>query len=162
MSIHLRIDGVQGESSDLDHRGWIDILQLAWGSRRRITSATSTRHDRESANAEITDLTFTKHMDSSTPKLFTESCCGRGKTMVIELTRTGTGRGSDVYARYTLHNALLRDYQVAAWSQDDEKPLEKIKISFSKMELAYMPQDEDNQPMAQIAVGFDATTNERV
>lgn len=160
MSIHLNIDGIKGESSDKAHRGWIDIIQLSFGSGRKITSNTSTQNDRESANAEISDLTFTKHVDSATPKLFLETCCGRGQTMTIELTRTGSGVGSDTYMRYILHNALLRDYCLAGWSQDDERAIEKIKLSFQKLEVCYIPHDEDNKPLAQIAVGFDTTTNE--
>ncbi|MDN3518506.1 type VI secretion system tube protein Hcp [Aquisalimonas lutea] len=162
MSIHLHIDGLRGDSADARHQGDIDVIQLAWGCRRRITARASTRYDRESASAELQKLTFTKHMDRATPLLFIESCCGRGRTMTLELCRTGTGSGSEPYARYTLHHALLSDYHMAGWSEDEERPLEKIKISFSKLEVAYMPHDDDNNPLPPIVVGFDARTNERM
>lgn len=161
MSIHMHMDGVAGESSDSNHEGWIDVIQLAWGVGRRISAHASTQKDRESANAEIGELTFTRHMDSATPQLFIESCCGRGKTVTIELTRTGRGRGAEAYARYILHNALLSNYRMAAWSEDVERPLEKLKISFSKLEVAYMPHDDDNNLLPKIAVAFDTRTNER-
>lgn len=161
MSIHMRMDGVAGDSSDSNHKGWIDVIQLTWGAGRRITAHASTQNDRESANAELSELTFTRHMDSATPQLFVESCCGRGKTVTIELTRTGTGSGAEPYARYVLHNALLSNYRMAAWSEDPDRPMEKLKISFSKLEVAYMPHDEDNNLLPRIAVAFDKSTNER-
>ncbi len=76
MSIFMHVEGIQGETSDLNHKGWIDIENLEWGSKRQITSNTSTQGDRESSNATITDLTLIKLMDKTTPYLFIETCCG--------------------------------------------------------------------------------------
>lgn len=53
MSLFMQYPGIQGESADTNHRHWIDIENLRWGVKRRITSHTSTRNDRESANAEV-------------------------------------------------------------------------------------------------------------
>lgn len=118
MSIFLSYEGVRGESSDKGHNAWMDIDNLRWGVKRNITSHTSTRNDRESANAEITDLVLERRMDSATPpRLFTETCCGTGKTVVIHLTTTGAGAGSDVFMEYTLKNALVSNYMIYASAQ---------------------------------------------
>lgn len=159
MSIFMNYEGIKGESSDKNHKDWMDIENIRWGVHRRITSSTSTQNDRESANAEITDLTVTRRMDSATPSLFIESCCGTGKTVVIRLSKTGTGSGADVYMEYTLKNALISDYSVAANGQDEQRPLETLTISFVDLEVKYTPYDEDGAAMAAIAVGFDTATN---
>lgn len=93
MSIFMNYEGISGESSDANHTGWIDIEDFRWGVRRRTTSDTSTRRDRESANAEISDLVIRHRMDSATPALFLESCRGRGRRVVLRMTKTGTGTG---------------------------------------------------------------------
>lgn len=162
MSIHLLIDGVRGESADANHAGWMDIQSLKWGTRRRITSHTSTRYDRESANAEISHLFITRHMDSATPALVIEACCGRGKTMRMHLTKTGAGRGADVYAEYTLRHALVSRYSVRVRGRGNARPLEHMIISFTGMEMRYLPYDEDGLPAAPLVQGFDATTNTRL
>jgi len=159
MSIFMKYEGIKGESSDKNHKDWMDIQEISWGVHRNITSHTSTRNDRESANAEITDLTVERFMDSATPKLFIESCCGKGKTVVLHLTKTGTGTGSDVFMEYTLKNALLSDYSVNAKTQDESRPVERLTISFVDVEVKYTPYDEDGNAMAAIAVGFDTATN---
>lgn len=168
MSIHLRIDGLSGESADANHKGWIDILDLTWGVRRRITSSASTQGDRESANAEITDLTLTRFVDASTPSLFLEACCGKGKEMQIDLTKTGSGAGSDVFMTYVLRNALISKYHVEYMTMRSSKvvgnprPIELVTISFVGMETRYTPYDDDGIAVAPIAVGFDTSTNEKI
>ncbi len=159
MSIFLNYEGVKGESSDQGHKGWIDLEDLQWGTSRSITSSTSTQGDRESSNAVITDLIVTRRMDSATPKLFLESCCGTGKNVIIHLTKTGKGSGTDVYMEYKLKNALISKYKVISRSKDVERPTEELKISFIDMEVKYTPYDEDGNAEAPIVVGFDTASN---
>jgi len=161
MSIFINYEGVKGESSDPAHKDWCDVESICWGVGRNITSSTSTQGDRESSNANITDLTIMRHMDKATPKIFTESCCGTGKDVVIHLTKTGTGSGAHIYMEYHLKNALISYYQIEAEAEDAERPVEKIQVSFTDVEVKYTPYDEDGNAEAPIAVGFNTATNTR-
>lgn len=67
MSIFVKYDGIQGESSDSNHKGWMDVKSCNFDISRAITSATSTKGDRESSNAEIDDIIITRYTDSATP-----------------------------------------------------------------------------------------------
>lgn len=159
MSVFVNYEGIKGESSDSGHKGWMDVEAVSWGVGRQITSNSSTQGDRESSNAVISDLHVTRYMDSSTPKLFIESCCGTGKEVKIHLTKTGTGSGSDVYMEYTLKNALISSYSVNAVGQDNNRPTETFTITFVDVEVKYTPYDEDGNAEAAIAVGFDTASN---
>lgn len=159
MSIFVNYEGIKGESSDAGHKQWMDVEEISWGVGRNITSSTSTQGDRESSNAVISDLSITRFMDSATPKIFIESCCGTGKEVVIHLTKTGTGSGTDVYMEYTLKNALISNYSVEAETQGTSRPKETLTISFVDVEVKYTPYDEDGNAEAAIAVGFDTATN---
>ncbi|MBX2807690.1 MAG: type VI secretion system tube protein Hcp [Cellvibrionaceae bacterium] len=161
MSIFVNYEGIKGESSDSGHKEWMDVESISWGVSRNITSATSTQGDRESSNAVINDLQITRFMDSATPKIFIESCCGTGKDVTIDLTKTGTGSGTDTYMQYTLKNALISNYKVNASAQDTHRPTETITISFVDVEVKYTPYDEDGNAEASIAVGFDTATNNK-
>ncbi|MEX0871747.1 MAG: type VI secretion system tube protein Hcp [Aquisalimonadaceae bacterium] len=37
MSIFMDYEGVIGESADSNHKRWIDIEKIDWGTQRRIT-----------------------------------------------------------------------------------------------------------------------------
>lgn len=168
MSIHWNLPGVTGESSDRRHVGWIDVIDLSWGTKRRIGSSTSTRRDRESANAEISDLTLTKFVDASTPALFLESCCGTGKIHQIALTQSGHGTGATEFGRYELHHAMISSYRVEHMALRRSthvrtpRPVERITLSFVSLELTYVEHDDDGLPVTPVTVGFDASTNARL
>jgi type VI secretion system secreted protein Hcp len=98
-------------------------------------------------------------MDKATPSLFLESCCGRGNTIELALTKTGTGSGAQAYMRYTAENAVISHYSMQASTQKTTRPVEKIIISFTSLQLQYTPFDENGLPDANIAVGFDTATN---
>ncbi|VAW45399.1 Putative cytoplasmic protein USSDB7A [hydrothermal vent metagenome] len=159
MSIFVKYDGIKGEASDSGHKDWMDVESISWGVGRQITSSTSTQGDRESSNAVITDLVINRFMDSATPKLFIESCCGTGKDVIIHLSKTGKGSGTDVFMEYTLKNALISSYNVSADTNDTSRPMEAILISFVDVEVKYTPYDEDGNASASMAVGFDTATN---
>lgn len=161
MSIFMNYPGVQGDTSDAAHRNWLDIEDLNWSVSRSITSNPATGKDRESANAEMTDLTIIRRLDRATPALFLESCCGKGKDIVIHLCKTGSGRGTDVYMEYTLKNALISRYRMKGYRQSGTRPREQLRISFQQLELKYTPYDDAGNPEPPIAVAFDPTTNEK-
>jgi type VI secretion system secreted protein Hcp len=104
-------------------------------------------------------------VDSATPRLFMEACCGRGKEMILELTKAGSGKGADTFMRYTLKNAIVIGYAVEnidlsrARYAEEIRPIEKLIVSFVGLELAYTPYDQNGKALAQIATGFDTATN---
>lgn len=159
MSIFLQHPTINGWASDKNHQGCIDIEDIKWGVGRQITSATSTRGDRESSNAIISDLILTKWMDKSSPYLFIETCCGTGKTVKIIMTKTGAGDGADVFLEYTLENALFSKMEVQAIRASNIRPVEEYRISFTSMSVKYIQYDEDGNMLAPQAVGFNTATN---
>ena len=159
MSIFLHYDGIKGEASDPDHKDWTDVISWHFGTEREITSNSSTKGDRESSNASVTDLFVGKHMDSATPKLFFESCCGKGKTIKLHLTKTGKGDGTDVYMEFTLYDAFINKLEMAGNRQSTERPIETISISFVKVEVRYTPYDDQGNPMSPMSISFDTATN---
>ncbi|MDN3517521.1 type VI secretion system tube protein Hcp [Aquisalimonas lutea] len=162
MSIFMSFPGIQGETADMSHVGFLNIDYLEWSVARRITSPPGTSFDRESANAEITDLFLIRRMDSATPRLFLEACCGSGKEILIRLTKTGVGSGAETFAEYVLKNAIISDYEVTATKNDAIRPVEELTISFTGLELRYTPYDDRGKALASASVGFDTSTNQKL
>lgn len=162
MSIFVRFGATQGEATDSNHHGLVEVDDFDLGVARQITSHPGTRSDRESANMETEELTLTRYMDKASPALVLEACCGRGKDLTLHVTKTGSGNGSDTFLEYTLRNALVSGYEVYACSQARQRPSEELTISFTSLEMRYTPYDDDGNPEAPIAVGFDPTTNKKL
>jgi len=162
MSIFIYHPDIKGKASDKHHKDWMEGDYISWGSQRQITSSTSTQGDRESSNTIISDLTLHRRMDKATAKLFLLACCGSEKEMKIHLTKTGAGDGSDIYMEYTLQNAIISHYEMATKASSRHRPIEEIKISFIGLQMKYITHDENNQPLAPIAVGFDTANNTKI
>ena len=161
MAILFYYEGIEGETADQNHLGWIDVSSWAWGAKRKITSNSSTRGDRESSNVTISDLRIDKYMDSASLKLFLETCCGTGKTAKLRLTKSGTGGGGDVFMEYILKNAHISEYLVGVDEDDIKRPMESLTISFVDIEVRYTPYDNDGVAMAALAGGYDTATNSK-
>lgn len=159
MSIFMQIEGIKGEASDKNYRDWLDIDNFKWDSQRKITSASSTQGSRESSNVTINNLTLRRFMDKATPRLVIAACCGKGKTVKLVQTKTGSGSGGDAFLEYTLHNTLLCGYAVEAIENTIARPREVITLSFTALETKYTAYDDDGNPQSPVIVGFDTTTN---
>ncbi len=74
MSIFLQYDAIQGDGAGAGgHQGRITAEEIHFaGTHRRITSATGTRFDRESANTEFSEVVLTRYADRASPYLFLE------------------------------------------------------------------------------------------
>ncbi|MBI3897105.1 MAG: type VI secretion system tube protein Hcp [Gammaproteobacteria bacterium] len=153
------IPGIKGNVADKLRAGWLEIQSIQYDVHREITSSSSTQFDRESINAAMGDLRVTRFMDSATPSLFLESCCGRGQTIIAHLTKTGQGTGAQSYAEIIFKHALICRYTTGGHYKYTRRPLEMISFSFTAMEFKYQPFDDDGLALSPMAVGFDTATN---
>ena len=60
--VFLRLDGIDGESQDRDHRGWIEVQSMSWGT---TTSGSTSATPPEGVRA----VTFTRRVDAASPRL---------------------------------------------------------------------------------------------
>src|ERR1700683_3610188 len=74
VDMFLKIDTVDGEAQDSKHKKEIDVLSWSWGM-----SNAGSAHSGGGAGAgkaNVQDLSFSKWVDSATPKLALACCAG--------------------------------------------------------------------------------------
>jgi type VI secretion system secreted protein Hcp len=87
----IRLDGIEGESSDSKHIGWIEITSCDMEIHQTISTTASSAGGAGAERADFSDLSFTKLLDKSSPMLAV--ACAQGthfNTITIELCRSGT------------------------------------------------------------------------
>jgi len=157
MSIFMHIEGIEGSVTDQHYQGWFNILKIKWRTHRKIASSVGVGY-RRSGNSSFSELTLIRRADKATPQLFMEACSGcMGKNVTIHLTKTGQNKNT--YLEYSLKNVLVSRYRTMAHEDDVAQPNEKISLSFSAIELKYIPYDANGKIQSPLIVGFDLATN---
>ncbi|MCB1880062.1 MAG: type VI secretion system tube protein Hcp [Gammaproteobacteria bacterium] len=134
MAIFAKYDGIDGESNDASHLGWLDIFAMDWGAHKPDTAIGSGR--RRSA-AIVEDFLLTMGYGKAAPKL--QEMCLKGKVipkLEVELTTTFAGTRK-TYLKYELKNVAIRSFQTNAEGSDEAAPAVIVANSFEELKVVY-------------------------
>ena len=65
----VKIDGIEGESTDAKYQGWIETLYFESEINQKISSTASSAGGASAERADFGDFVFIKHLDKASPKL---------------------------------------------------------------------------------------------
>jgi Type VI secretion system effector, Hcp len=85
--IFMRIQGIEGESKDPAHPGWIELLSLSWGVHNEGSGANARGGAPCPGGGIATEITVTKNLDKSDPAL--ETLANKGRATDIMLAEHG-------------------------------------------------------------------------
>ncbi len=130
----LKLDGVDGESTDSSHKGEIEISSWSWGMSQMGT--TSTGGGAGTGKVSFQDLHVTKSIDKSSPVLMQMAATGEH---VKEAKLTLRKAGSDTsYVIVTFTDVMVSSYSVSGNS--GENPTESVSFTYQKITMEYFPQ----------------------
>ena len=156
VDMFLKIEGIKGESQDDKHKGEIDIMSWSWG-----LSQSGTTHIGSGGGAgkvNVSDLSFTHYVDSSSPSLILACCKG---THYPEATLTMRKAGGDPlpYLVIKLTDLIITGVQGGSSSGEDQQT-ENVTINFAAFEYSYQPQDNKGAKKGgAITVKYDIAKN---
>jgi type VI secretion system secreted protein Hcp len=127
------INGLPGESTTVPDG--IDLFSFGWG----IENSPS-RHS-ERGRVEFNDLTITKKLDKSSPKLLLASAEGQ-RLPSATLTARKDG-AQDPYLTVTLSDVLVSSYQTAGSCMDGGVPTDQVSFNYTKIDWTYRQQGAD-------------------
>ena len=134
VDIFLKIQGVEGESQDSAHANEIDVLAWAWGM-----SQSGTMHLGGGGGAGLPnfqDLSITKYVDKSTPKLMTAIGAGNHYNSA-ELVVRKAGASALEYYTLTMTDVLVTSLTTGG-SGGEDRLTENISLNFGKMNVTYI------------------------
>ena len=153
----LQITGVEGESLDSKHKGWIDVLAWSWGEAH--AGAVQQGGGGGAGKVDFGDLGFTMRVNKASPKLFL--ACARGQHFK-EATLVGrkAGKGQQEFLTWTFSDVLVSGYQTGD-SEGGDTPLDNVSLNVSKAQISYKAQKADGSLDTPITAGFDTKTNKK-
>ncbi len=160
----LKIDGIEGESTDDKHTNWIEVLSFSSGGLRQSASGSaSTAGGATSQRAEFSDFMIVKALDKSSPKL--SQACAKGthiKEVILEICRAGGDKVK--WMEYKLGNCIVSSVKSEGYSGGNETlPLEVVTFNYGSIQWIYTQQKRaDGSGGGQVGAGWDLEKNKPI
>jgi type VI secretion system secreted protein Hcp len=161
MPIYIKYGDIKGDVTAEGHKGsdgWVEINSFSWGVGRGISSPTGGSEDREASAPSISEITMTKPMDKSSYQWLEAALWGEGVTAVIDFVKTDKDK-LEVYAKYTLENAMVSGYSV---NSGGDRPSESLSINFTKFLYEYTAMGASNSGGDNPKTGYDIALAKKV
>jgi len=155
----LKIEGVDGESADDKHKGWIEVLSYSFGVSQPASGSASTSGGATRERANFQDLSIVKSLDKASPKLMQSCASGEHfQKATLELCRSGGDKMK--YMEYVMEQLI-----VSSCSQGGGKggePIESIALNYGKIKETYTQQKRaDGSGGGNVTGGWDLTGNKK-
>ena len=159
VDIFMKIDGVDGESQDDKHKKDIDVLAWSWGLSN--SGSAQTGGGGGAGKVNVQDLSFTKWVDSSTPKLVLACCNGTHYDTATLVVRKAGGANPVEYIKIKLSEVLITSLSTGG-SGGEDRLTENVTLNFEKVNVDYVPQDDKGAAGTAIPAGWDIAANKKV
>lgn len=100
---YLRLDGIPGDATEVRHRDWISITSYSFGASATTGSSGS---GSSSFDVDVSDFSFTKLLDSASPKIFEHLVLGK-HIPKAQLDIVETGAKSGTVFSYSFEDVLF-------------------------------------------------------
>jgi type VI secretion system secreted protein Hcp len=146
----LKIDGIQGESTDAKHRGEIMVLSWSWAETQATAGAAG-----GTSKVFMQDFHFSKAIDAASPKLMLACASGQHiKNAVLSCRKTG---GAQDFLTVTLTEVAISSYQVSESAAGDTT--DQFALHFAKIQFDYVQQKSDGTTGGSTEAGWDLQNN---
>ncbi len=175
----LKLDGIQGESTDKDHAAEIDIEGWSFGvneddvedsQKTRVSGGRDNlpvlRRGNDSAafgqamagSVRVADLHVTKHVDASSAPLMKAATTRQKIAKAILTCRKASGADGLEYLQIQLQDVMVSRWSVVG-ADDARLPSERLVLSYTRIELTYQPQGRSGTSEGKKHAGWDRKLN---
>lgn len=152
----LKIDGIEGESTDDKHKGELEIQAWHWGAVNQGTFGAGGGGG--AGKAEFSDINISKFADKSTPLLLKAVATGQHIKQMILVCRKAGGDKQE-YLKLTLEDVMISSYHSSAAGGSSPIPNESIDLNYAKIKYEYKPQKADGSLEGAVPMGYDRHAN---
>src|SRR6478609_8682595 len=135
----LKIDGIDGESSDKTHKGEIEIDSFSWGNAN--AGSIGSGGGGGAGKVSFQDFHFSMPISKASPLLM--KACATGQHFPTATLTCRKAGGSQVeFLKIKLADILVSSFQNGGLGQgsdikQDELPLDQLSLNFVKIDFLY-------------------------
>lgn len=133
---------IKGESQDDQHKGEIEVVSWSWGMQAKVSIGGGTA----AGKATINDLRIVKRIDSASTALM-QALRTNEPIQKAVLTLRKAGKSQLEYVKITIEQGRVTALTVEGGDPSGGADVvERVSLSFNKIEVEYTPQNKDGQP----------------
>jgi type VI secretion system secreted protein Hcp len=163
----LKIDGIEGESTDDKHKNELNILSWSFGSRQPGASAVGGK-GAGAGKVQFSDIEFIKYVDKSSPKLMLACANGQHFDSVLLTCRKAGGTPVE-FLKIKLTDVLVSSQETVSNFDGSSSstqfkellPMDKFSLNFTQIDVTYTSQDSKGNPAGQVEAGWNLQTNKK-
>ena len=134
---------IKGESLDDQHKGEIEVVSWSWGMQARPSLGSGTATGR----ATINDLKIVKRVDAASTALMNALRINESIQKAV-LTLRRAGQRPVEFLKITIENGRVTSLTIDGGDPGGGSDVvENVSFSFNKIEVEYVQQGRDGQPM---------------
>jgi len=154
----LKLDGIDGGSTDAKHRGEIDIESFSWGA----SNSGSASHGGGAGAGKVSmqDFSFTAPVSTASPRLLLACASGQHIKQALFSARKFGAKQPD-FLKITMSDVLVSSFKQEGISEDDA-PTDSVTFNFSKIHISYTTQRPDGGMGGSVDAGWDVKANGKI
>ena len=157
--IFLKINGIEGESQDSDHKNEIEVLAFEWKVHQE--SSMHSGSGGGAGKATVEDLEFVHYVDRSSPNLMKYCMTGKHVPEAKLVVRKAGGSPFE-YLKYTLSDVIVTGVQPQGANNDELRVRERVRLAFSKVKQEYAVQNAQGGSGGAVTAGYDIKANKEM
>ena len=153
----LKIEGVEGESTDEVHAGEIEISSFNWGGSNPAAIGSHTTGS-GGGKVSLSNFSVMKRTDKASAALFQKMCRGdHFPTATVTLRKSGGDKVE--FLVYNFEEVFVDSMNWSGSQGGDDSPMESVSFSFGKIEAKYKLQEATGGEGAEVVYSHDLRTN---
>jgi type VI secretion system secreted protein Hcp len=149
----LKLDGIDGESSDSNHKNEIQLMSFSWGASQ-VTSVAGTGGS-GAGKADLSDFSVMTYFDKATPKFFKSIGAGTHiKSGTMTANKSG-GQGKP-FLKVDFKELFVTSLQISGSS---EIPSVSVSFSYNEIKIDYSVQNDQGNLASTGAVTYNVKEN---
>jgi type VI secretion system secreted protein Hcp len=159
--IFLKLEGIEGESTDDTHKKEFSLLSCSTGVSNAGSFGSGTTGG-GTAKANFQDVSCAAYVSKASPELFL--CCASGKHIpsATVVFRKAGGDAPVEYMKYELKNVMVTSYAVADSHNSGEQTVENFSLNFEEIKVTYTPQaSKGGTAEGPVVQGWNLATNKK-
>jgi type VI secretion system secreted protein Hcp len=135
--IYLQIDGLKGESTDSEHKDWIEIHSFNHSISQPASATANSAGGGTTSRCQHQDYSISKYVDLASPKLYELACSGKHiKDVTIEMMRAS----GDKRVKYMVVKMEQVVISHVAPSGGADFPSESVSFNYGTIKWTYTQQ----------------------